>query len=69
VIDLQLILGLGVGSFYEQPFPTEPWEFGATAPVVVEDGRVRAPTEPGLGITLDRDAVDDATLARFGVGS
>ena len=30
VIDLHLILGLGLGHYYEQPFPTEPWEFGTT---------------------------------------
>jgi L-alanine-DL-glutamate epimerase-like enolase superfamily enzyme len=66
VIDLQLILGLGLGQFYEQPFPTEPWAFGTTSPVDVRDGAVRAPTAPGLGVELDRSAILDASLARFG---
>jgi L-alanine-DL-glutamate epimerase-like enolase superfamily enzyme len=68
-IDLQLILGLGLGGFYEQPFPTEPWAFGTTAPISVEDGIAYAPERPGLGMDLDMDAIDDATLARFSTAS
>jgi L-alanine-DL-glutamate epimerase-like enolase superfamily enzyme len=64
-IDLHLILGLGLGGFYEQPFPVEPWEFGTTTPIRVENGVVRAPEGPGLGLELDLDAIDAATLARF----
>ena len=64
-IDLHLILGLGIGSFYEQPYPVEPWAFGTTTPIVVEDGIVRAPEGDGLGMELDRDAIDDATVGRF----
>jgi L-alanine-DL-glutamate epimerase-like enolase superfamily enzyme len=63
--DLQLILGLGVGSYFEQPFPIEPWEFGTATPVLVVDGMVRAPAGSGLGMELDMDAIDAATLARF----
>ncbi len=63
-IDLHLILGLGLGSFYEQPYPVEPWAFGTLTPVLVTDGTVRAPDGPGLGTELDRDAIDDATLGR-----
>lgn len=33
-------------------------------PVVLEGGRVRVPTGPGLGIEIDPVAVDDATVAR-----
>lgn len=67
VTDLHLILGLGVGSYYEQPFPVGPWEFGTTTPLVVADGVVRAPDGPGLGVELDPDAIDAATLGRFSV--
>jgi L-alanine-DL-glutamate epimerase-like enolase superfamily enzyme len=69
VIDLHLILGLGLGSFYEQPYPVEPWAFGTRTPVVVEDGMARVPAGPGLGIELDRDAIDDVTLARASTGT
>jgi L-alanine-DL-glutamate epimerase-like enolase superfamily enzyme len=64
-VDLHLMLGLGLGSFYEQPFPIEPWQFGTTTPVVVVDGVVRAPAGPGLGMELDRAAIDAATVGRF----
>jgi L-alanine-DL-glutamate epimerase-like enolase superfamily enzyme len=64
-IDLHVMLGLGLGSFYEQPYPVEPWEFGTTTPIVVEGGVARVPEGPGLGMELDLDALDDAALARF----
>jgi L-alanine-DL-glutamate epimerase-like enolase superfamily enzyme len=63
-IDLHLILGLGLGSYYEQPFPVEPWAFGATTTTLVGDGTARAPDGPGLGLELDLDAIDDAGLGR-----
>ena len=67
-IDLQLMLGLGLGSYFEQPFPIEPWEFGTTGPLPVVDGTAKAPDGPGLGVSLDRSAVEAATLARFAQG-
>jgi L-alanine-DL-glutamate epimerase-like enolase superfamily enzyme len=68
VTDLQLILGLGLGGWYEQPFPVEPWAFGTTKPLEVVAGTARAPEGPGLGLTLDHDEIDAAALARFSVG-
>lgn len=67
-IDLHLILGLGLGSYYEQPFPVEPWAFGTTTPIVVRNGVARPPDGPGLGMTLDMDAIEGATVGRFSVG-
>ena len=64
-IDLHLILGLGLGSYYEQPFPTGPWAFGTTTPVAVHQGVARAPAGPGLGMELDLAAIDAATVGRF----
>lgn len=66
--DLHLILGLGLGSYYEQAFPVEPWEFGTTTPILVEDGRVRAPAGTGLGMELDHVAIEAATIDRFTAG-
>ena len=63
--DLHLILGLGVGSYFEHPFPIEPWEFGTSTPITVDAGKVRAPAGAGLGMELDMNAIDDATLTRF----
>jgi len=30
---------------------------------VIEDGEIRVPDEPGLGVTLDRDAVAEHAVA------
>ncbi|QEW01063.1 o-succinylbenzoate synthase [Microbacterium caowuchunii] len=35
-----------------------------TAPIVLEDGYVRVPTGPGLGIAIDAAELDDVTVAR-----
>lgn len=35
-----------------------------TEPVVLEDGHVRVPTGPGIGVEIDPVALDDATVAR-----
>lgn len=35
-----------------------------TDPIAVEDGHVRVPTGPGLGIEIDRVALDDVTVER-----
>ena len=35
-----------------------------TEPAVLEDGHVRVPTGPGLGVEIDRDALEDFTVLR-----
>lgn len=35
-----------------------------TEPIVLEDGHVRVPTGPGIGVEIDPVALDDATVAR-----
>lgn len=53
-------------SLFEQTLPTEPYEFGTANPIRIEaDGWVTAPAGPGLGIEVDWDAVDSATLTSF----
>lgn len=42
--------------FYRQDIVTEP--------VVLEDGHVRVPTGPGIGVDIDPIALDDVTVAR-----
>lgn len=66
--DLHLMLGLGIGHYYEQPFPMEPWNFGTTAPVPLDRGVAHAPDGPGLGMELDRDAIAAAQVGTFVVG-
>ncbi len=35
-----------------------------TEPIVLEDGHVRVPTGPGLGVEIDRDALENFTVVR-----
>jgi L-alanine-DL-glutamate epimerase-like enolase superfamily enzyme len=64
--NLHAMLGLGGASFFEAAFPTEPWELGVHNPFVVDaDGRVRAHDLPGLGLRLDDDVIQRATIAEF----
>ena len=64
--NLHLMLGTGLCSFYEQPIPYEPYEYGMVDVVRTEaDGCVSGPEGPGLGVEIDRAAMDAATLFRF----
>lgn len=63
-----LHLGLGVAGtgMFELPVPAEPHEFGVENPYrISEDGHVEAPTVPGLGVVVDWERMDAATLASF----
>ena len=63
-----LHLGLAVGStgFFESPVPYEPYEFGVTNPIRIDDdGFVSPPAGPGLGIDVDWQEVDASTFASF----
>lgn len=63
---LHAMLGLGGASYFELPYPPEPWNLGVENPVIVgPDGQVRAHELPGLGVRLDRGAIDRATIATF----
>ena len=53
-------------SYFEQSVPYEPYEYGMldvirTAP----DGTVTAPDAPGLGVRVDWDAMEAATVHRL----
>lgn len=39
------------------------WERDLTAPFVLEDGYIRVPTAPGLGVRPDRDFLDEVTTS------
>jgi L-alanine-DL-glutamate epimerase-like enolase superfamily enzyme len=67
--NLQAMLGLGSASYFEAPYPAEPWNFGAENPVTLDpDGRARAPELPGLGVQLDWKAISRAAVATFECG-
>jgi L-alanine-DL-glutamate epimerase-like enolase superfamily enzyme len=64
--NLHVMLGLGTGSYFEQPFPAEPWTFGLAEPQPFGFGGVYRPSDsPGLGITLDDEQIESAVVARF----
>ena len=63
-VNLQVALAFGRTSFFEQAVPPEPFEHGVRNPIrTIHDGLVHATEGPGLGIELDDEAVDEATIA------
>ena len=64
--NLHAMLGLGSGSYFEQPFPAEPWTFGLTDPHPFGYGaEYHAPDAPGLGVPIDLALIEPAVVARF----
>ena len=64
--NLHLMLGTGLSSYYEQPVPYEPYEYGMLDVVRTDsDGCVAAPQEPGLGYAIDWPAMQAATIHRL----
>lgn len=52
--------------YFEFPVPPDPYEYGVLNPFRVQpDGYVDAPTEPGLGVAVDWERMQAATLASF----
>ena len=57
--NLHLMLGTGLCSYYEQPIPYEPYEYGMRDVIsTAADGCVTGPTGPGLGVEVDEAAVE-----------
>lgn len=48
--------------FFEVLWPRQPFDFGLRDPLPIEDGVARLPDTPGLGTSLDWDAIDAMTL-------
>ena len=64
--NLNLMLGCGLSTYYEQPVPYEPYEFGMHEFIRTgSDGYVNAPQSPGLGYAIDWDAMNTATIHRL----
>ena len=61
--NLHLMLAFNNCTYYEQAIPYEPYEYGMKDVIRTgPDGYVNAPQGPGLGIRLDWDAIEAATL-------
>ena len=53
-------------SYFELPYPVEPWEYGVVNPVRPDaDGMVEAPTGDGLGIELDWEWIEAHTAGKM----
>jgi L-alanine-DL-glutamate epimerase-like enolase superfamily enzyme len=66
--NLHVMLAFGRTSFFERAVPSAEFEFGVTTPITMDAaGTVGALDAPGLGVTLDDDAIASSALARFSV--
>jgi L-alanine-DL-glutamate epimerase-like enolase superfamily enzyme len=55
---LHVMLAFDNVSYFELPYPVEPWECAVTAPIRPDrEGLVHAPQAPGLGLELDWEKV------------
>ena len=50
-------------TYFELLYPTVSFEFGLTKPLPITNGIANLPEGPGLGIELDWDMIDNATIA------
>jgi L-alanine-DL-glutamate epimerase-like enolase superfamily enzyme len=67
--NLHVALAFGRTTYFEQAVPVEPWEHAVRNPIHSgSDGRAHVPDGPGLGIELDQDMVEAATIERLAVG-
>lgn len=66
LVNLHLCGAIRNNSYFELLSPTEQFEFGLQSPLPITEGMAHLPTGPGLGIALDWDLIDDATIARVG---
>lgn len=65
LVNLHLNGAIGNSSYLELLWPTDIFAFGLEAPLPIENGVARMPEEPGLGIALDWDLIDNATIAEL----
>ncbi len=63
LVNLHLNGAVGNSSYMELLWPTSHLDFGLKAPLPIEQGIARMPETPGLGIDLDWDLIDEATIA------
>jgi len=68
--NLHLMLAFRNGTYYEQPIPYDSYEYGMHDVIRTQpDGYVYAPQKPGLGVEIDWDAMQAATIHSFDISS
>ena len=66
--NLHLCLSVAGSNYFESPIPYDAYEFGVTNPIRCNaEGNVQAPSGDGLGLELDWEEIEAATLARADV--
>ena len=65
MVNLHLCGAVRNNSYFELLWPIPQFEFGLAEPLPIEGGMARMPTEPGLGVALDWDFIDNCTIARL----
>jgi L-alanine-DL-glutamate epimerase-like enolase superfamily enzyme len=64
--NLQVMLGFGNCTYFEQPAPYPAFEYGSLDVIRTDsEGYVHAPDGPGLGVRVDWEAVKKATILSF----
>jgi L-alanine-DL-glutamate epimerase-like enolase superfamily enzyme len=64
--NLNLMLGTGISSYFEQAVPYEPYEYGMNETIRTgSDGYVTAPEGAGLGYEVNWDAMEAAVIHRL----
>ncbi len=64
--NLHLMLAFSNATYYEQPIPYDSYEYGMRDVIRTQpDGYVHAPQKPGLGVEIDWDAMDKATVWKW----
>jgi L-alanine-DL-glutamate epimerase-like enolase superfamily enzyme len=64
-VNLHVMLAFDEVSFFELPYPVEPWEYGVIEPLRPgPDGTVTVPSRPGLGVELDWEWVERHAFAK-----
>lgn len=64
--NLHVMLAYGRTAYFEQAYPLAAWEYGATTPIHADaHGFTHRPAGPGLGVELDRDAIETSTIGAF----
>jgi L-alanine-DL-glutamate epimerase-like enolase superfamily enzyme len=62
LVNLHLNGAIANSSYLELLWPRQPFEFGLKSPLPISNGIAQMPEGPGLGIALDWDLIDNATI-------
>lgn len=67
-VNLHMMLAAPTATYFEQPVPYEPFEYGTETPIRTDPrGMVSAPQGAGLGVAIDWAAIEKATTVRFDI--